>query len=39
MPFEDLPSPLEDILDAIKDIQEFVTGRSFDDYSRDTMFR
>ena len=39
MPFEDLPSRLEDILDAIKDIQAFVSGRSFDDYSRDRMLR
>jgi len=39
MPFDDLPSRLEDILDAIKDIQAFVTGRSFDDYVSDTMFR
>jgi uncharacterized protein with HEPN domain len=39
MPFEDLPSRLEDILDAIGDIQEFVKGRSFDDYSGDTMLR
>jgi hypothetical protein len=39
MPFEDLPSRLEDILDAIEDIQAFVAGRSFDDYPRDTMLR
>jgi uncharacterized protein with HEPN domain len=39
MPFEDLPSRLDDILDAIEDIQEFVKGRSFDDYSGDTMLR
>ena len=39
MPFEDIPSRLEDILDAIKDIEDFVSGRSFDDYQRDTMLR
>jgi uncharacterized protein with HEPN domain len=39
MPFEDLPSRLDDILDAIENIQQFVKGRSFDDYSGDTMLR
>jgi uncharacterized protein with HEPN domain len=39
MPFEDIPSRLEDILDAIKDIEDFVSGKSFDDYRRDTMLR
>lgn len=39
MPFEDVPSRLEDILDAIADIQNFVSGKSFDDYQRDTMLR
>jgi len=39
MSFEDIPSRLEDILDAIKDVQEFVAGRSFDDYVGDTMLR
>ena len=37
MPFEDIPSRLEDILDAIKDIEDFVSGKSRDDYQRDTM--
>jgi uncharacterized protein with HEPN domain len=39
MSFEDIPSRLEDSLDAIKDVQEFVAGRSFDDYVGDTMLR
>jgi len=29
MSFEDIPSRLEDILDAIKDVQEFVAGQIF----------
>ena len=39
MPFEDAPSRLEDILDAITKIQSFLTEKSFDDYQRDTMLR
>ena len=39
MPFEDIPSRLEDILDAIKDIENLVSGKFFDDYRRDTMLR
>lgn len=39
MPFEDIPSRLEDILDVIRDVEAFVAGRSFDDYVGDTMLR
>jgi uncharacterized protein with HEPN domain len=39
MPFRDIPSRLEDILDAITDVEAFVAGRSFDDYLADTMLR
>jgi hypothetical protein len=31
MPFEDVASRLEDILDAIDNVQQFVAGRSLDD--------
>ena len=39
MPFEDLPSRIEDILDAIQEIQTFISGKSYDDYLADTMLR
>ena len=39
MPFEDIPSRLEDILDAIEEIQTFIFGKSYDDYRGDTMLR
>jgi uncharacterized protein with HEPN domain len=39
MPFEDLPSRLEDILDAITDVTQFIAGRSFDEYQRDKLLR
>jgi uncharacterized protein with HEPN domain len=39
MPFEDVASRLEDILDAVENVQQFVTGRSFDDYRTNTMLR
>jgi uncharacterized protein with HEPN domain len=37
MPFEDLASRLEDILDTVDNISAFVAGRSLDDYRADTM--
>lgn len=39
MAFEDLPSRLEDILDASRSIEEFVAGKSFDDYQNQIMLR
>ena len=39
MPFEDVPSRLEDILKAMQEMQSFVSGKSFDDYRSDTMLR
>ena len=39
MSFQDLPSRLEDILDAINDVTRFLTGRSYDDYQRDKLLR
>ena len=39
MPFEDLRSRLEDILDAVADIAQFLAGRSFEDYQRDKLLR
>ena len=39
MPFEDILSRLEDILDAIEEIQIFISGKSFDEYRSDTMLR
>lgn len=39
MPFPDLRSSLEDILDAITDMTRFLTDRSFDEYQRDKLLR
>lgn len=39
MPFEDLDARLEDILDAVENVRQFVAGRTFDDYRTDTMLR
>lgn len=34
MPYRDIRSCLEDILDAITEIQDFVVGKSIEDYRR-----
>lgn len=39
MPYEDVASRLEDMLDAIGNVEQFAAGRSFDDYRTDTMLR
>lgn len=39
MAFEDVASRLADILDAIDNVQQFVAGRSLEDYRTETMFR
>jgi uncharacterized protein with HEPN domain len=39
MPFEDVASRLEDILDAVQNVQQFAAGRSFEDYRTDIMLR
>jgi uncharacterized protein with HEPN domain len=39
MSFQDLPSRLEDILDAIQEIESFVGEKSYDDYLADRMLR
>ena len=39
MPFDDVPSRLEDILKATQEMQNFVSGKSFDEYRSDTMLR
>jgi uncharacterized protein with HEPN domain len=39
MAFEDVASRLEDIVGAIDNVQQFVAGRSIEDYRTDTMFR
>ena len=39
MAFMDVPSRLEDIPEAIRNIQSFITDKSLDDYRRETMLR
>jgi uncharacterized protein with HEPN domain len=39
MPFQDIPSRLEDILDAIQEIEGFIFGKSYDDCLTDAMLR
>ena len=39
MSFDDVPSRLEDILKATQEIQQFISGKSFDGYRHDTMLR
>ena len=39
MPFEDPASRLNDILDAVQNVQQFAAGRSFEDYRTNIMLR
>ena len=39
MSFQDVPSRLEDILDAITNVTQFLADRSFDEYQRDKLLR